>query len=42
MTGFPDNGRSAAPSFGTDGGISSMTYEAGARLAGNSEIARQV
>jgi hypothetical protein len=40
--GFPDNGRCAAPSFGSDGGVEYMIYEAGERLAGNIAIARAV
>ena len=32
-TGAPDGGRSAAPAFGTDGGVSYMFYEAGHRLS---------
>jgi hypothetical protein len=35
-----DNGRAAAPSFGTDGGTSYMFYEAGARLNARICIAR--
>ncbi|MCK2238601.1 MULTISPECIES: hypothetical protein [unclassified Crossiella] len=38
----PDNGRSAAPSFGSDGGREYMFYEAGDRLGGNIAIARAV
>ncbi|AOS63752.1 glycoside hydrolase family protein [Actinoalloteichus hymeniacidonis] len=41
LAGFPDNGRSAAPSFGTDRGVSYMVYEAGHRLNGNIAIARE-
>ncbi|MEU4690949.1 hypothetical protein [Actinoplanes sp. NPDC023714] len=37
-----DNGRVAAPSFGTDGGVSYMFYEAGARLNARICIARAV
>lgn len=29
LTGPPDSGRSAAPSFGTDAGVQYMFYEAG-------------
>ncbi|MGX6602426.1 hypothetical protein ACWKSP_09870 [Micromonosporaceae bacterium Da 78-11] len=35
-----DNGRAAAPSFGTDGGVNYMFYEAGARLNARICIAR--
>ena len=35
-----DNGRAAAPSFGTDGGVEYMFYEAGARLNARICIAR--
>jgi hypothetical protein len=35
-----DNGRAAAPSFGTDGGVEYMFYEAGARLDARICIAR--
>ena len=37
-----DNGRAAAPSFGTDGGLQYMFYEAGARLSARICIARAV
>lgn len=37
-----DNGRVAAPSFGTDGGVDYMFYEAGARLNARICIARAV
>jgi Fe-S cluster biosynthesis and repair protein YggX len=37
-----DNGRTAAPSFGTDGGVEYMFYEAGARLNARICIARAV
>ena len=37
-----DNGRAAAPSFGTDGGVQYMFYEAGARLSARICIARAV
>ncbi|WP_338320580.1 hypothetical protein [Streptomyces lonarensis] len=36
----PDNGRSASPSFGTDGGVPYMVYEAGDRLGGVIAVAR--
>ncbi|WP_406459485.1 hypothetical protein OG782_36305 [Streptomyces sp. NBC_00876] len=36
----PENGRSAAPPFGTDGGVPYMTYEAGESLAGAIAMAR--
>ncbi|GGW97859.1 hypothetical protein GCM10010297_19160 [Streptomyces malachitofuscus] len=36
----PDNGRAAAPSFGTDRGVPYMIYEAGDRLAGSIAVAR--
>ncbi|MEW1722897.1 hypothetical protein [Streptomyces sp. NPDC093109] len=36
----PDNGRSAAPSFGTDRGVPYMVYEAGERLKGVIAVAR--
>ena len=42
MTGAPDNGRSAAPSFGTDGGVEYMFYEAGQRLQATIAVARAV
>ncbi|MEV8350451.1 hypothetical protein ACFVTT_27630 [Streptomyces niveus] len=38
--GAPDNGRSAAPSFGTDKGVPYMVYEAGERLQGSIAVAR--
>ncbi|MEV6302206.1 hypothetical protein AB0M02_22510 [Actinoplanes sp. NPDC051861] len=37
-----DNGRAAAPSFGTDGGVQYMFYEAGPRLSARICIARAV
>ncbi|MDU0287875.1 hypothetical protein [Saccharothrix longispora] len=40
LAGFPDDGRCAAPSFGSDGGVEYMVYEAGERLSGNIAIAR--
>lgn len=42
MAGPPDNGRSAGPSFGTDGGVSYMFYEAGQRGATTLAVARAV
>ncbi|TDQ46366.1 hypothetical protein [Actinorugispora endophytica] len=42
MSGAPDNGRAAAPSFGTDGGVHYMFYEAGDRLGATIAIAREV
>jgi hypothetical protein len=42
MTGAPDNGRSASPSFGTDGGVEYMFYEAGQRLSATIAVARAV
>ncbi|MGW3421738.1 hypothetical protein [Streptomyces phaeochromogenes] len=36
----PENGRAAAPSFGTDGGVPYMIYEAGERLSGAIAVAR--
>ncbi|MBQ0862192.1 hypothetical protein KBZ21_07665 [Streptomyces sp. A73] len=36
----PENGRAAAPSFGTDGGVPYMIYEAGERLSGAIAMAR--
>jgi hypothetical protein len=36
----PENGRAAAPSFGTDGGVPYMIYEAGERLSGVIAVAR--
>ncbi|MCT2591732.1 hypothetical protein LHJ74_17820 [Streptomyces sp. N2-109] len=40
MTGPPDNGRAAAPAFGTDRGVEYMIYEAGERLGGRIAVAR--
>ncbi|MFD5318420.1 twin-arginine translocation signal domain-containing protein [Streptomyces sp. NPDC127098] len=40
LAGAPDNGRAAAPAFGTDRGVPYMIYEAGERLAGSIAIAR--
>ncbi|HEV7980914.1 hypothetical protein [Amycolatopsis sp.] len=42
LTGVPDGGRCAAPSFGTENGKEYMFYEAGARLAGSIAIARAI
>ncbi|MER6828207.1 hypothetical protein ABT352_19660 [Streptosporangium sp. NPDC000563] len=42
LTGAPDNGRSAAPSFGTDGGVAYMFYEAGRRGGSTIAVARAV
>lgn len=42
LTGAPDNKRSAAPSFGTDGGVQYMFYEAGQRSSSTIAIARAV
>lgn len=36
----PENGRAAAPSFGTEHGVPYMVYEAGERLAGSIAVAR--
>ncbi|MDA3642437.1 hypothetical protein LZ318_21055 [Saccharopolyspora indica] len=36
----PENGRAAAPAFGTDRGVPYMVYEAGERLAGVIAVAR--
>ncbi|CAM5419758.1 hypothetical protein SBADM41S_04467 [Streptomyces badius] len=36
----PENGRAAAPSFGTDRGVPYMVYEAGERLKGSICVAR--
>lgn len=36
----PENGRAAAPSFGTEHGVPYMVYEAGERLAGAIAVAR--
>ncbi|AXK32560.1 hypothetical protein DVA86_07760 [Streptomyces armeniacus] len=40
MQGAPDNGRAAAPTFGTDRGKEYMIYEAGDRLGGRIAVAR--
>ncbi|SES27365.1 hypothetical protein SAMN05216188_12961 [Lentzea xinjiangensis] len=42
LSGAPDNGRSAAPSFGTYQGREYMIYEAGDRLSGNIAIAQAI
>ncbi|GAA1604120.1 twin-arginine translocation signal domain-containing protein [Kribbella sancticallisti] len=42
LAGAPDNGRCAAPAFGSDGGVEYMIYEAGTRLQGSIAIARAV
>ena len=42
LTGAPDNNRSAAPSFGTDGGVQYMFYEAGQRSGTKIAVARAV
>jgi len=42
LSGAPDNGRCAAASFGDDGGVEYMFYEAGERLAGAIAVARAV
>ncbi|ADB34675.1 conserved hypothetical protein [Kribbella flavida DSM 17836] len=42
LPGAPDNGRCAAPAFGSDNGVEYMIYEAGTRLAGSIAIARAV
>ena len=42
LAGAPDSGRSAAPSFGTDGGVDYMFYEAGQRLSATIAVARAV
>ncbi|EGX55981.1 secreted protein [Streptomyces zinciresistens K42] len=39
-TTAPENGRAASPSFGTDGGVPYMVYEAGERLSGAIAVAR--
>ncbi|WP_413760350.1 hypothetical protein [Streptomyces sp. MMBL 11-3] len=40
VSSAPESGRAAAPSFGTDGGVPYMIYEAGDRLAGSIAMAR--
>ncbi|MFI1395978.1 hypothetical protein [Streptomyces sp. NPDC020681] len=42
LNGAPDNGRVAAPSFGTQNGVQYMVYEAGERLQGVIALARAV
>ncbi len=42
LSGAPDNNRSAAPSFGTDGGVQYMFYEAGQRGSSTIAVARAV
>ncbi|WP_033340167.1 glycoside hydrolase family protein [Catenuloplanes japonicus] len=42
LTGAPDNRRSAAPAFGTDGGVSYMFYEAGQRSSSTIAVARAI
>jgi hypothetical protein len=42
LSGAPDSGRSAAPSFGSDGGVNYMFYEAGPRLSATIAVAREV
>jgi hypothetical protein len=42
LSGAPDDGRCAVPSFGTDGGVEYMFYEAGERLSGAIAVARAV
>ncbi|WP_433044760.1 twin-arginine translocation signal domain-containing protein [Dactylosporangium sp. CS-033363] len=42
LSGAPDSGRAAAPSFGTDGGVEYMFYEAGQRLSATIAVARAV
>jgi hypothetical protein len=42
LAGAPDNGRAAAPSFGTDGGVAYMFYEAGQRGASTIAVARAI
>ena len=42
LAGAPDSGRSAAPSFGSDGGVDYMFYEAGQRLSATIAVARAV
>ncbi|MEV0133556.1 hypothetical protein AB0H83_34465 [Dactylosporangium sp. NPDC050688] len=42
LSGAPDNNRSAAPSFGTDGGVQYMFYEAGQRSGTKIAVARAV
>jgi hypothetical protein len=42
LAGAPDRGRSAAPAFGTDGGVEYMFYEAGPRLDATIAVARAI
>jgi hypothetical protein len=42
LSGSPDNNRAAAPSFGTDGGVNYMFYEAGQRSSTTIAIARAI
>jgi hypothetical protein len=42
LSGAPDNGRCAAASFGNDGGVEYMFYEAGERLSGAIAVAKAV
>jgi hypothetical protein len=42
LAGAPDNGRSAAPSFGTDGGVQYLCYEAGQRSSSTIAVARAI
>ncbi|HCU51722.1 MAG TPA: hypothetical protein DGG94_18305, partial [Micromonosporaceae bacterium] len=42
LSGAPDNGRAAAASFGSDGGVQYMFYEAGQRSATTIAVARAV
>ncbi|WP_326640283.1 hypothetical protein OG884_35825 [Streptosporangium sp. NBC_01755] len=42
LAGAPDSGRSAAASFGTDGGVEYMFYEAGQRSRSTIAVARAV
>jgi hypothetical protein len=42
LTGAPDSGRSAAPAFGTDGGVEYMFYEAGQRSSSTIAVARAI
>jgi len=42
LAAAPDNGRSAAPAFGTDGGVGYMFYEAGQRSGTRIVVARAV
>ncbi|WP_257460632.1 twin-arginine translocation signal domain-containing protein [Archangium lipolyticum] len=40
LGGWPDNGRAAAPSFGTENGVEYMFYEAGPRLDATIAVAK--